>query len=151
MPVAYGRPSGPDEHGKSDDAGAGVTGAQYVRGVGITHIDAVVRGPKAEAAVRLLVDTGAGYTLLPHDVWQQIGLEPRRSELFSLADGTQIERQMSYCEIRLPEGEGPTPVILGEADDTGLLGVVTLEELGFVFNPFTRSLHPMRMLLASAS
>lgn len=119
--------------------------------MGITHVDAVVRGPKGEASVRLLVDSGAGYSLLPDGVWQGLGLEPRRTELFSLADGTQIERQMSYCEIRLPEGEGPTPVILGEPGDTGLLGVVTLEELGFVFNPFTRSLHPMRMLLASAS
>lgn len=119
--------------------------------MGITHVDAVVRGPEGEAAVRLLIDSGAGYTLLPSDVWQALGLEPRRRELFSLADGTQIERQMSYCEIRLPEGEGPTPVILGEPDDTGLLGVVTLEELGLVFNPFTRSLHPMRMLLAAAS
>ena len=119
--------------------------------MGITHVDAVVVGPMGEADVRLLVDSGAGYTLLPDGVWQSLGLEPRRSELFSLADGTQIERRMSYCEIRLPEGEGPTPVILGEPGDTGLLGVVTLEELGLVFNPFTRSLHPMRMLLAAAS
>ena len=119
--------------------------------MGITHVDAIVRGPKGEQAVRLLIDSGAGYTLLPSDVWRALGLEPRRRELFSLADGTQIERQMSYCEISLPEGEGPTPVILGEPGDTGLLGVVTLEELGLVFNPFTRSLHPMRMLLAAAS
>lgn len=119
--------------------------------MGITHVDAVVRGPKGEANIRLLVDSGAGYTLLPDGVWQELGLEPRRRELFSLADGTQIERQMSYCEIGLPEGEGPTPVILGEPGDAALLGVVTLEELGLMFNPFTRSLHPMRMLLATAS
>lgn len=119
--------------------------------MGITHVDALVSGPKGQTTVRLLVDSGAGYTLLPDGVWQGLGLEPRRSELFSLADGTQVERRMSYCEIRLPEGAGPTPVILGDPGDTGLLGVVTLEELGLVFNPFTRSLHPMRMLLATAS
>ena len=122
-----------------------------LRHVGLTHVDAVVRGPKGETTVRLLVDSGAGYTLLPDGVWQALGLEPRRQELFSLADGTQIERPMSHCEIRLPEGEGPTPVILGQPGDAGLLGVVTLEEFGLVFNPFTRSLHPMRMLLATAS
>jgi hypothetical protein len=32
--------------------------------------------------------------------------------------------------------------------DDALLGVVTLEMLGLVFNPFSRTLHPMRLLLA---
>jgi hypothetical protein len=49
--------------------------------------------------------------------------------------------------ITLPQGEGHTPVVLGEADDHALLGVVTLEILGLVFNPFKRTLQPMRMLL----
>jgi hypothetical protein len=39
-------------------------------------------------------------------------------------------------------------VILGEADDEALLGVVTLEILGFVLNPFNRTLQPARLLLA---
>jgi len=48
----------------------------------------------------------------------------------------------------LPQGENHTPVILGEpGDNQALLGVVTLEILGLVFNPFSRTLHPMRMLL----
>jgi len=36
--------------------------------------------------------------------------------------------------------KGHTPVILGEEDDEALLGVVTLEILGLVFNPFKRTL-----------
>jgi hypothetical protein len=48
----------------------------------------------------------------------------------------------------LPQGEGHTPVILGEAGDEALLGVVTLEILGFVLNPFNRTLQPARLLLA---
>ncbi|PYS11939.1 MAG: aspartyl protease, partial [Acidobacteria bacterium] len=35
----------------------------------------------------------------------------------------------------------------GEPGDAALLGVVTLENLGLVFNPFTRTLHPMRLLM----
>ena len=46
------------------------------------------------------------------------------------------------------QGAAHSPVILGEPEDEPLLGVVTLEILGLVFNPFTRTLHPMRMLLA---
>ena len=46
-----------------------------------------------------------------------------------------------------PQGEGHTPVILGEEGDEALLGIVTLEILGLVLNPFNRTLQPMRMLL----
>jgi hypothetical protein len=59
-----------------------------------------------------------------------------------------IERAVSECHLRLPQGEGHTPVILGEEGDEALLGVITLEELRLVLNPFTRQLQPMRVLLA---
>ena len=117
--------------------------------MGITYIDGVVRGPSGkEASVRFLVDSGATYSLLPHAVWQAIGLEPKRELVFTLADGTAVNRRISECYIVLVQGEGHTPVILGEPGDEALLGVVTLEILGLVFNPFTRTLQPMRMLLA---
>jgi hypothetical protein len=67
---------------------------------------------------------------------------------FVLADGTMIERDVSECHIALPQGDAHTPVILGEADDEALLGVVTLEILGFVLNPFNRTLQPARLLPA---
>ena len=66
---------------------------------------------------------------------------------FTLADGTPAQRRVSECHISLPQGEGHTPVVLGEPGDEALLGVVTLEVLGLVFNPFNRTLQPMRMLL----
>ena len=117
--------------------------------LGITYVDGVVTGSDGrQATVRFLVDSGATYTLLPHDVWKAIELAPRRSVAFTLADGTVIQRQVSECHIVLPQGEGHTPVILGEPGDEPLLGAVTLEILGLVLNPFTRQLQPMRMLLA---
>jgi len=100
------------------------------------------------AMVRFLVDSGATYTLLPYDVWQRLGLVSKRSMTFTLADGTLIERPVSECYIILPQGEAHTPVILGKPGDEAVLGVVTLEILGLVLNPFTRELQPMRMLLA---
>ena len=116
--------------------------------MGITYIEGVVRGPTGtDATVRFLVDSGATYSLLPKAAWEGIGLVPRRRVAFALADGTAIERDVSECYVILPQGEGHTPVILGEPGDEALLGVVTLEVLGLVFNPFSRTLHPMRMLL----
>ncbi len=117
--------------------------------MGITYVEGTVRGPSGrEEQVRFLVDSGATYTLLPHAVWQTIELEPQRKVAFTLADGTVVERGVSECHLTLPQGAAHSPVILGEPEDQPLLGVVTLEILGLVFNPFTRTLHPMRMLLA---
>jgi len=115
--------------------------------MGITYIEGTVRGPKGEERVRFLVDSGATYTLLPEPVWRRIGLTPKREHTFVLADGRTVTRKVSECYIILPQGEAHTPVILGEPGDEALLGVVTLEILGFVINPFTRELQPMRMLL----
>lgn len=74
-------------------------------------------------------------------------MKPKREHTFVLADGRTITRKVSECYIILPQGEAHTPVILGEKDDEALLGVVTLEILGFVFNPLKRTLESMRMLL----
>lgn len=117
--------------------------------MGVTYIEGQVKGPNGKSAtVRFLVDNGASYSLLAQKDWQALGLQPKRSARFTLADGTQIERTISECQIILPQGEGHTPVILGEPGDEPLLGVVTLEILGLVLNPFNRTLQPMRMLLA---
>ena len=117
--------------------------------MGLTFVEGIVQGSGEQTVdVRFLVDSGATYTLLPHEVWQQIGLAPKRVVSFTLADGSKVERAVSECHIAFPQGDAHTPVILGSPGDEALLGVVTLEILGLVLNPFTRELHPMRMLLA---
>jgi len=115
--------------------------------MGITFINGEVEGPSGKEIVRFLIDSSATYSLLPQNVWTKIGLKAKRTLEFTLADGTTIKRDVSECHINLPQGEGHTPVILGEESDETLLGVVTLEILGLVFNPFNRTLQPMKMLL----
>jgi len=117
--------------------------------MGITYVEGVLTGPTGkQATLRFLVDSGATYTLVPHDVSKALGLVPKRTVAFTLADGTIIERAVSECHLALPQGEGHTPVILGEpGDDEPLLGMVTLENLGLILHPFKRTLEPMRMLL----
>jgi hypothetical protein len=66
---------------------------------------------------------------------------------FTLADGTTIDRKISECHIALNGEDGHTPVILGEPGDHALLGVITLENLGLVFDPFKRELRPMKLRL----
>lgn len=116
--------------------------------MGVTYIEGQVkRLSDKQENVRFLVDSGATYSLLPKDVWEAIGLKPKRKLSFTLADGTTVERLVSEALVIFPQGEAHTPVILGEEGDEALLGVVTLEILGLIFNPFNRTLHPMHMLL----
>jgi predicted aspartyl protease len=117
--------------------------------VGISYVEGTVRGPAGkEERVRFLIDSGAMYSLLPEPVWKAIGLTAKREMEFVLADGSSIHRSVSECHITLPQGDGHTPVVLGEPGDAEpLLGVVTLDILGFVFDPFRRVLRPMRAVM----
>jgi clan AA aspartic protease len=116
--------------------------------MGITFVKGTVTGKKSKkASVKFLVDSGAQYSLVPEKDWKAIGLKPKRTMTFSLADGTEVEREISECHISLPQGDGHTPVILGRPGDEALLGAVTLEELGLVLDPFNRALRPIRAKL----
>ena len=64
--------------------------------MGATYIDGTVTGPTGKTATtRFLVDSGATYTLLPKPDWEEIGLQPKRTVTFALADGTTIERRVT--------------------------------------------------------
>ena len=117
--------------------------------MGLTFIEGTVTGPTGEQRrVNFLVDSGASYSLLPCDVWQALELERKRTVSFALADGTTIHRDVSECHLALAGQDGHTPVILGEpGDDDALLGVVTLENLGLVLDPFKRTIQPIRVRL----
>ena len=116
--------------------------------LGLVYVDAVVKKGGKSAAARLLVDSGATYTVLKKDVWTILGLEPLGEIDLVLADGTTITRKVSEAIIELPGyGERHTPVVLGEEEDENLLGIVTLEIFGLVLDPLKRTLKPIRAIL----
>ena len=117
--------------------------------MGLTFIQGKVKGESGNVTeVNFLVDSGATYTLLAKKYCETLGLIPKRSMEFILADGSKLKRNVSECYIILPQGEGHTPVILGEEGDESLLGAVTLEIFGLKLNPFNRTLEPMKMMLS---
>ena len=116
--------------------------------MGIVYIKGTVSGNGKSVELDFLIDSGATYTLLPKSVWEDIGLKPKRTVNFILADGTKITRNVSECEIEILGLSGHTPIIMGESDESPLLGAVTLEEMGFVLDPFKREIKPAKMMLA---
>lgn len=118
--------------------------------MGITNAILKVREHrKAEkfADVNFLVDSGAVFSLVPGKILDELAIEPYKEVSFSLADGTVIKRKVGSAFFEFGDEKGAAQVIYGEEGDEPLLGATTLEALGLVLNPFTRTLHPMRMLL----
>ena len=106
------------------------------------------RKSEKSAEVEFLVDSGAVYSLVPGKLLDELGIEPYKEMSFALADGTSIKRRISSAYFTFEGEGGPAPVVYGEEGDTALLGATTLESIGLVLNPFSRTLHPMRMLMA---
>ena len=116
--------------------------------MGIVYAEIEIQSEHAPwRTIPFLVDSGAQYSVLPHDVWRSMALRSMRRQRFVLADGTAIERAISECRFRYRGVEATSPVVLGEDGDAALLGAVTLETLGLVLNPFDRTLKPMPMVL----
>ncbi len=121
--------------------------------MGLTYVDGTVRAPgrrQGGKRVRFLVDSGAVYSVLRNNEWRALRLKRERELEFVLADGTTLTRGVSECTFELEGRRATSPVVLGETEDEALLGAVTLETLGLVLNPLSRTLQPMRMVLARA-
>ena len=112
----------------------------------VTYVPARLRRPDGRGParnVRFLVDSGAIYSVLPEEIWRALRLKAEREVEFTLADGTPIE-----CRFEIRGEAATSPVVLGQKNDGALLGAVTLETLGFMLNPLTREILPMRMALS---
>ena len=119
--------------------------------MGLTYVEGRLRAPgrrQRPRRVRFLVDSGAVYSVLRQRDWRALGLTPERELEFVLADGTTLTRGVSECTFELEGRRATSPVVLGETEDEALLGAVTLETLGLILNPLSRTLQPMRMVLA---
>lgn len=117
-------------------------------GIVKTHLKIInPKHPRKTYEGEFLVDTGAQYTVLPEKIWRDLGLIPHRSQKFSLADGTIIERKIGGASIIYKDIESVTPVVLGEPKDNFILGAVTLENLGLGINPFTREIYSAKLMM----
>ncbi len=120
--------------------------------MGLTYIEARIANParpRRSARLKLLVDSGASYSVVPTPVLRRLGIKPTKNKTFILADGSEIKRPLGEALFQIHGEAGTSPVIFGEEDDSILLGSVSLEVLGFMLDPLKRELRPLPMLLAS--
>jgi clan AA aspartic protease len=103
--------------------------------------------PDTTVALQFLVDSGATYSVVPADVLEGLGIRPLGGEEFRLADGTSVRRRTGGAFFKYGDRVGVANVIFGEPGDSTLLGVLTLEALGYALDPLRRELRPLPMLL----
>jgi clan AA aspartic protease len=122
--------------------------------MGLTHQKVIVKPAarsRPQAAVECLVDSGTSLTLVPSNTLKKLGVRPYRKESFVLANGTEMTRQIGVAYVEV-NGKGATSdVIFGQRGDEPLLGMITLEMMGLVLDPFKRQLLPGRMMLARST
>ena len=79
------------------------------------------------AEVDMVVDSGAIYSVVPAGVLRRIGVEPQETQVFGLANGESVRRQMGDVRYEIGDRGRAAPVIFGRRGDACLLGVVTLD------------------------
>ena len=97
-------------------------------------------------AISLMIDTGATFTVLPHELWEQLGLEGEFTRHLRTADGRVLERIQGSAYMEIDGQAGVVPVVEGSDGDVSVVGVTALEILGLAVDPVKQELVPSEHL-----
>ena len=98
--------------------------------------------------VRMLVDTGATYSMISKDLAQTIGVRPLpRPVTIRLADGRRVKVEAATAIFGVAGREAPATILVGDVAGP-ILGVETLEVLGLTVDRRGRRLRPSRQYAA---
>ncbi len=87
----------------------------------LTHLSVGVANlarPKKTMKVKLLVDSGAIYSVIPEKTLRRLGIEPHGKRSFIFADGTEITRRIGDATFIIAGNRAASPVIFGETGDS---------------------------------
>ena len=118
--------------------------------MGITYVELEVANlavPRKTEKLEFLVDSGAAYSVVPARILRRLGIKPIDKQVFRLANGEKITRKKGGALFRYNGRTGVADVIFGEKGDATLLGVHTLEALGFALDPLKRELRELPLVL----
>jgi len=94
--------------------------------------------------VRMLVDTGATFSVIPETLARAVGVRPlRRSVPIRLADGRRVRLAPCTAIFRIGAREAPATILVGDVVEP-ILGVETLEALGLTVDSRRGRLTPSR-------
>ena len=111
--------------------------------MGVTHVNVVIRNPAEPSRSwegEFLVDTGAIDSLVPRPHLESIGLVPKGQRVYELADGSEVEMDVTTGDIEFMDEFTAGLIIMGDADAEPLLGFTALESAGVEVDPQSQRL-----------
>jgi predicted aspartyl protease len=113
--------------------------------MGHVFVDIVVKGSRGEEKLeKVLVDTGASYTVLDLDIVERVSAWriPFRISL-ELGDGRVVEAETYAAIVCIGDRCAPT-LVASFRGAKNVVGVRTLEDLGLAVDPVSKRLVPVR-------
>ena len=111
--------------------------------MGATHVTVAIRNPAEPERVwegLFLVDTGATDSLVPRPHLEAIGLTPKGSRSYELADGSELRLDITTADIEFMGETTAGAIIYGDPGVEPLLGVTALESVGVEVDPANQRL-----------
>ncbi len=94
--------------------------------------------------IRMLVDTGATFSVIPPGLAKILGMKrPRRSVRVRLANGRIVRLGADVAVLQIDGREALATILVAKVDQP-ILGVEALEALGLVVDPKKKRLSPSR-------
>ena len=106
--------------------------------MGATHVTVTIRNPADTDRFwegLFLVDTGATDSVVPRKHLEAIGLIPKGKRTYELADGSELQLEVTAAEIEFMGDWTAGTVIFGGDDTEPILGVTALESVGIEVDP----------------
>ena len=95
-----------------------------------------------------LVDTGASITSAPASLLRRLGVEPRRTQEFKLADGGIRQMEIGEALVRVGDRDITTLVMFNDEESMPLLGALALEGAFMGVDPVEKKLVRVGGLMA---
>lgn len=111
--------------------------------MGHVYQNVVLTGERSQT-VRMFVDTGATFSVIPPELARQIGVRPaKKLHTVKLADGRTIRMKVGLAFFRINGREAANTVLIGKVAEP-TLGVEALEALGLAVDPTVGELKESR-------
>ena len=111
--------------------------------MGTTYVKVIVRNPaepRRSWEGLFLVDSGAMDCLVPANRLTEIGLKSKGQRTYELADGTELNMDITTAEIEFMGEILGSRIILGPEGAEPILGVTALESAGIELDPRSQKL-----------
>jgi len=114
--------------------------------MGILYVQGKLSHPlklSLQHKLRFLVDTGAFFSVAPHEILSMLKVSPIREETVQFADGRKARWKLGEVRLEVDGRSVTTLVLFGKKGTQPLLGAYSLEGLGLSVDSRRRRLVPI--------